>query len=125
MGRARFPIQTLVDTVFPDTIIAARVDRNLVDRAYLEALWNTRWMRLQIESRANTTSGIHKINQAALEGLTIRLPPIALQARFGKLSDSIYLSTQAQTAEMLVRLSSLLFKRFLSEDQTNGFRGTC
>ena len=62
MGRARFPHRTLSDTLFPDTIIAARVNPMLVDRSYLEALWQTKWMRLEIESRSTTTSGIHKIN---------------------------------------------------------------
>lgn len=125
MGRARFPLRTLAETIFPDTVIAARVNPNLVDRGYLEALWNTRWMRLQVESRANTTSGIHKINQTALEGLAMRLPPFALQARFGTLSDAISRSTQVRASETLDRLTALLVHRVFSEDPTNGFRGTC
>ena len=69
VGRARFPHRTLSDTLFPDTMIAARVNPKQVDRSYLEALWHTKWMRLQIESRSTTTSGIHKINQATLGSL--------------------------------------------------------
>ena len=125
MGRARFPIRTLAGTVFPDTVIAARVNPNQVERAYLEALWNTRWMRSQVESRATTTSGIHKINQAALEGLAIRLPPISIQARFARLSDAIYRNTLARTSEALDRLFALLFHRAFSEHPSNGCRGIC
>ena len=116
VGRARFPPRTLSDTLFPDTIIAARVNPKQVDRSYLEALWQTKWMRLQIESRSTTTSGIHKINQATLGSLPVRLPPLPLQIRFGSLCSRLRRSAQARRIDALDRLfGSLSHRAFLGE----------
>ena len=116
MGRARFPHRTLSDTLFPDTIIAARANPKQVDRSYLEALWQTKWMRLQIEGRSTTTSGIHKINQATLGSLPVRLPPLPLQIRFGSLCSRLRRSTQAHRTDALDRLfDSLSYRAFLGE----------
>ena len=114
VGRARFAHRRLDNTVFPDTIIAARVDQEQVDRAYLEALWQTSWMRLQIESGSNTTSGIHKINQTTLGTLPIRLPPIALQTRFGALSNTLRRSMGTRQPDSLDRLFRVLSQRAFS-----------
>ena len=116
VGRARFPRQPLDNTLFPDTIIAAKVDPKKVDRAYLESLWHTKWMRSQIESRSTTTSGIHKINQTTLGSLPVKLPPIALQTRFGALANTLCRSLQIRRSETLERLSvSLNYRAFLGD----------
>lgn len=116
MGRARFPHRTLSDTLFPDTIIAARVNPKQVDRSYLEVLWHTKWVRLQIESRSTTTSGIHKINQATLGSLPVRLPPLPLQIQFGSLCSRLRRSAQARRTDVLDRLfGSLSHRAFLGE----------
>ena len=119
MGRARFPHRTLSDTLFPDTIIAARVNPKQVDRSYLEALWQTKWMRLQIESRSTTTSGIHKINQATLSSLPVRLPPLPLQIRFDSLSSRLRHSVEASRTRVLDRLFDSLSHRAFSGELTN------
>ena len=119
MGRARFPHRTLSDTLFPDTIIAARVNPKQVDRSYLEALWQTKWMRLQIESRSTTTSGIHKINQATLGSLPVRLPPLPLQIRFGSLSSRLRHGVEASPTRALDRLFDSLSHRAFSGELTN------
>ena len=116
VGRARFPHRTLSDTLFPDTIIAARVNPKQVDRSYLEALWHTKWMRLQIESRSTTTSGIHKINQATLGSLLVRLPPLTLQIRFRSLSRKLRRGVEVHRTDALDRLfGSLSHRAFLGE----------
>ena len=116
VGRARFPHRTLSDTLFPDTMIAARANPNQVDRSYLEALWHTKWMRLQIESRSTTTSGIHKINQATLGSLLVRLPPLRLQIRFGSLSSGLGRGAEVHGTDALDRLfGSLSHRAFLGE----------
>ena len=116
VGRARFPPRKLGNTLFPDTIIAARVNSAQVNGAYLEALWHTNWMRLQIESRATTTSGIHKINQATLGSLPVRLPPLPLQIRFGSRSSRLWRSSEAHRTDALDRLfGSLSHRAFLGE----------
>ena len=116
VGRARFPHRTLSDTLFPDTMIAARVNPKQVDRSYLEALWHTKWMRLQIESRSTTTSGIHKINQATLGSLLVRLPSLPLQIRFRSLSSRLRRGVEVHRTDALDRLfGSLSHRAFLGE----------
>ena len=119
VGRARFPHRTLSDTLFPDTMIAARVNPKQVDRSYLEVLWHTTWMRLQIESRSTTTSGIHKINQATLGSLSVRLPPLPLQIRFGSLSSRLRHSVEASRTRVLDRLFDSLSHRAFSGELTS------
>ena len=114
VGRGRFPNQRLANTVFPDTIIAAKIDQEQVVPAYLEALWDTRWMRLQIESISNTTSGIHKINQTTLGTLAVRLPPMALQNRFGILATALRRSIETRRSDSLDRLFGVLSHRAFS-----------
>jgi type I restriction enzyme S subunit len=73
------------DCVFPDTMIAARVQTTALNKQFLEAVWVTQPLRKQIEASARTTNGTHKINQEGLEDLEIPLPPLPLQTRFAEL----------------------------------------
>lgn len=70
------------DLVFPDTVIAATVDRSLIDPLYLAATWRQSDVRRQIESSARTTSGIYKVNQRGLTNLIIPVPPKSLQTQY-------------------------------------------
>ena len=108
VGRARFPRRKLDKTLFPDTVIAARIDPDQADKSYLEALWHTSWMRLQLESRSTTTSGIYKINQTTLGSIPVRLPPMNLQTKFGVLSNSLTRSMEEQQTNKLDRLFEVL-----------------
>jgi type I restriction enzyme S subunit len=85
VGSGRFPHRPLTDTVFPDTMIAARINRELLEPAYLEELWATPHIRSQLERGARTTNGTHKINQQVLAGITFPLPPLSNQRRFAEL----------------------------------------
>jgi len=71
------------DVTFPDTMIAARVDEERIDRHFLEHIWNSTAVRRQVESLARTTNGTYKVNQTMLEGIAFVCPPIALQHEFG------------------------------------------
>ena len=70
------------DLVFPDTMIAVKVDRQLIDLKFLAFAWKSISIRKQIESIAKTTNGIYKINQEGLGGVVIPLPPLSLQREF-------------------------------------------
>lgn len=74
-------MQDLPGVVFPDTIIALRVDSSRIDRKYLEFVWRSKGVRGQIEAGARTTNGTFKINQRVLEGLRIPVPTIEEQRR--------------------------------------------
>jgi type I restriction enzyme, S subunit len=84
VGRGFFPPRDMPTVVFPDTVIAARVDTHSVVLSFLELLWNLPSTRSQIERRARTTNGTFKINQAALEDIELIVPPLPLQNSFAK-----------------------------------------
>lgn len=81
-GSGRFATRSFADTVFPDTIIAARLDGTRVRPGYFEEVWSTRHVRGQIEQSARTTNGIYKVNQKTLSRISFPLPPIQLQKQF-------------------------------------------
>ena len=81
VGSGFFPKRDLPGVVFPDTMIALRVDSSRVDREYLEFVWRSQELRGQIEAGARTTNGTFKINQGVVEGLRIPVPPIGEQRR--------------------------------------------
>jgi type I restriction enzyme S subunit len=83
VGRGYFPSRSMPDVVFPDTIIAGRVEHNRLSPTYLETLWNSLAVRRQIETLARTTTGTFKVNQSMLEEIRLILPPLALQQKFG------------------------------------------
>jgi type I restriction enzyme S subunit len=82
VGTGRFPWQSLNDTVFPDTMIAARINRQLLEPEFLEEIWATPYVRSQLERGARTTNGTHKINQQVLAAITFPLPPVSAQKRY-------------------------------------------
>lgn len=49
---------------------------------YLEAVWQTRGVRRQIERVARTTNGTYKVNQTALGSVDVPLPPLAAQKEY-------------------------------------------
>ena len=84
VGKGSFPAESESDLTFPDTIIAARIDDERIDRAYLQHVWNSGVVRRQIASVARTTNGTFKVNQAMLERIALPAPPLPLQRRFSE-----------------------------------------
>lgn len=82
VGSGKVVPATCVTTVFPDTIIVATPSKAAVSALYLETLWSSHLIRSQIESKARTTNGTFKINQAALESVVLPIPPLSLQQAF-------------------------------------------
>lgn len=85
VGKGYFPPQSMPNVTFPDTVIAATIHQDLVDRKFIEHVWNSALVRRQIESSARTTNGTLKVNQTALERTTVLYPPIESQRDFGKI----------------------------------------
>jgi type I restriction enzyme S subunit len=105
VGCGRFPTLSMPETVFPDTMIAARVDFFRVNRTFFEHLWATNCVRRQIENGARTTNGTYKVNQQVLESIEFPLPPLVKQEQFAKIASKLG-SVQRQSA---VQLSQALF----------------
>lgn len=82
VGVGEYSALDLPDLVFPDTMIAARINLDLINAAYLRYVWGRPAVRRQIESRARTTNGTFKINQHMLSEVLLPLPPLSLQREF-------------------------------------------
>ncbi len=89
VGRGFFPTYKMEDVAFPDTMIAVRVSPGRVERRFLQFLWNSKAVRLQIEKLARTTNGTLKINQAMLEGIKLIAPPLERQRKFESVAHEI------------------------------------
>jgi type I restriction enzyme S subunit len=87
VGKGKFPTH-LVDTAFPDTVIAARIGRSC-EQHYLQSLWDTQCVRKQIEQGARTTNGTFKVNQQMLEKIELPLPPLRLQQKFERIAGTL------------------------------------
>jgi type I restriction enzyme S subunit len=70
------------DLIFPDTVIAARIDEQKVCMPFLGVAWKRQFVRSQIEAAARTTNGTYKINQGIISNIEIMLPPLSLQRQF-------------------------------------------
>ena len=82
VGVGTFSPDDLPAIVFPDTVIAGRVDTTRVEIAYLDAAWRQPRVRDQIESGARTTNGTYKVNQQTLAAITVPIPPLDAQQIF-------------------------------------------
>lgn len=81
VGRGALAVKVPDSVAFPDTMIRVRLDQGVIDTQFLAFIWDSSHVRQQIESAARTTAGIHKINQAILEGIDIPVPPRHEQER--------------------------------------------
>ncbi|MGO4435818.1 restriction endonuclease subunit S, partial [Paenarthrobacter sp. RAF9] len=82
VGKACFPRFDIPDVGFPDTVIAAEPDFDVINPFFLEAAWSLPNVRAQIEAAAKTTNGTFKINQASLSAIQLPVPPLELQQTF-------------------------------------------
>lgn len=98
VGRAHFPPVSIPDVTFPDTMIAARVVPEKIERAFLQHIWNSSAVRQQIEGLARTTNGTFKVNQSMLERIHFILPKRSLQSEFAHCVASIASVKDAQVA---------------------------
>lgn len=81
VGAGALVLNTPRPTIYPDLMIRVRVKSDVVDPRWLAAIWPSRIVRDQIERKAKTTAGIHKISQRDLGSITLRVPPIAEQKK--------------------------------------------
>lgn len=117
LGRGFFPTRSMPDTVFPDIIIASRIDNSKLVPEFLEFVWRSPGVRRQIEAMARTTNGTYKINQSALESVVLPNPPLQLQKKFAEYSQSIS-SQRKRAVAHLAELDALF-----SSLQSRAFRG--
>ena len=103
------------DLVFPDTVIAARVDITRVCLPYLFIAWMQPSIRDQIEAGARTTNGTYKINQQIISKINIPLPPLNAQEQFAAFVaqvDKSKVAVQKALDEAQVLFDSLMQQYF-------------
>jgi type I restriction enzyme S subunit len=118
VGKGCFPTRRMADVTFPDTMIAARIAPQRIERAFLEQVWNSDVVRRQIESLARTTNGTFKVNQTMLENVTFCAPPIHLQRTFSDrvaAVEKLKTAHRSSLAEMDALFASLQHRAFRGE----------
>ena len=82
VGLGAFPNKSIPDLVFPDTMIALKIDETIIRKKFIETAWKLPSVREQIESAARTTNGTYKINQKIINDVQVVIPPIENQDAF-------------------------------------------
>jgi type I restriction enzyme S subunit len=100
VGKGYFPSEAMPEMTFPDTMIAARISPERIERAFLQHVWNSSAVRKQVESVARTTNGTFKVNQPSLEGIQFVSPPIPLQREFARRVTAVEALKTAQRASL-------------------------
>jgi type I restriction enzyme S subunit len=118
VGKGSFPLDEIDNTLFPDTMIAARINPDKVVPEFLEMIWHTQLVRSQIDKGARTTNGTFKVNQGVLNAVKILCPPIEIQTKFSVIVKSavgsqIKNSTSLEYSNIL--FNSLLHRAFKGE----------
>jgi type I restriction enzyme S subunit len=117
VGKGYFPTSRMPDVTFPDTIIAARISPERVERGFLQHVWNSNAIRRQVESLARTTNGTFKVNQTMLERIEFVAPSIILQRKFSQRL------TVVEKLKALYRSSCLKLDALFASLQSRAFRG--
>jgi type I restriction enzyme S subunit len=118
VGKGYFPTSRMPDVTFPDTMIAARVSTDLIERAFLQHIWNSLAVRMQLESLARTTNGTFKVNQTMLEGISFVSPPRPLQRKFAgwvEAVEKLKVAQRASLTELDALFASLQHRAFRGE----------
>jgi type I restriction enzyme S subunit len=118
VGKGHFPTETMPEFTFPDTMIAARIAPERIEREFLEHVWNSSAVRKQIESVARTTNGTFKVNQPSLEGIKFISPPLDLQREFARrvaAVEKLKTAQRAALAELDALFASLQHRAFCGE----------
>jgi type I restriction enzyme, S subunit len=118
VGAGAFPDRSDPSVVFPDTMIAARVNPHRLGRAYLEQLWKSQLVRGHVARSARTTNGTFKVNQSAVEATPILIPEERELARFESLALQQRMLAERQAAAY--EASGALFESLVAR----AFQGT-
>ena len=118
VGKGYFPTEVMQETTFPDTMIAARISPDRIERAFLQHVWNSSAVRKQVESLARTTNGTFKVNQTMLEGITFVAPPLPSQREFARrvqTVEKLKTTQRASLVELAALFASLQHRAFRGE----------
>ena len=118
VGRGHFPTRQMDEVAFPDTIIAAKILPQYIERSFLQHIWNSNAVRRQIELLARTTNGTFKVNQTMLESIELVLPPLPLQKEFAQRIEAVEklkATHRASLSQLEALFASLQHRAFRGE----------
>jgi type I restriction enzyme, S subunit len=118
VGKGYFPTRQMPEVTFPDTMIAARILPELIERQFLQHIWNSNAVRQQLETLARTTNGTFKVNQTMLEGVAFVIPPPPLQQEFAHRVEGVEklkAAHRASLSELDALFASLQHRAFRGE----------
>lgn len=67
--------------IYPDLLIRVRMRADTIEPRWLNLVWRTKYVRMQIERKAKTTAGIYKISQRDLGSIKLPAPSLEEQKR--------------------------------------------
>ncbi len=105
VGRGGLVTKPTFDVAFPDTLMRIGLDESKVIPSFFSYLWESRLIRIQIESSARTTAGIYKINQQHVKSFTLSLPSLAEQNVITNIIEEKLSVVDAQLFELEQQLS--------------------
>ena len=110
VGRGGLVREKPDSVAFPDTMIRIPLNLTCTNPEWFIHLWNSTFIRGQIESCAKTTAGIYKINQSDIRSFEVPLPPLpeqrAISAKIDELVTQVT-NLEAVCEKELARASSL------------------
>ena len=134
VGRASLAGAPNEQTIYPDTAFRLRTDPTRVDPAWLTFVWNAPQVRLRIERKARTTTGIWKIRQADVIDDMLPFPSIEeqreivciLRGSLGRIDALTRIATQAldNLEKLRETLLSLAFRGEFTKDALEGLSRT-
>lgn len=83
------------------------MDPECLARDYLRIIWDSDEVRADIETRARTSAGIHKINLTNLAAVKVPLPPRTDQVRLAKTADAAAVGCSAVCATVEGELAAI------------------
>jgi len=104
--------------VHQNHLIRVRLDSDLADSAFVEAVLNSRKGREALLKAARTTSGLNTISVEDVKGVVVALPSIETQRRFAlqvKRRNEVAQSNQANLAELDKLFAALQHRAFAGE----------
>lgn len=87
VGRGGLVADEFDPVAYPDTMIRIPILLDYISPIWFLQLWNSPFMRSQIENAAKTTAGIYKINQTDIRSFNVPLPPLAEQEEVSAMVD--------------------------------------
>jgi type I restriction enzyme S subunit len=114
-------VAAAAEVAFPDTLIRVRFNPCRVLPPFGSLIWDSRFVRDQIESAARTTAGIFKINQQSLGRVQVPVPSLRDQERILEAADAQLVVLEH--AAVALQVASIRSQRLRSSILAAAFSG--